>query len=341
MLSKMAKPINEPKHTYTDILKKDLTKSKLSELKQYAKDLDIKVSGNKNDLKLRIEEQIRNVSNYVKIQKTFRRHLVLKWIKLKGTRENCVNDTDFYTLEPLNEIPYLYYIKYVDTTHNVNYGFDIKSLCTMATKNNKFENPYNRENMKNTFGIKMIKVIKLTNILFPGNDLMHDIATINDSANILSSISQPTHTNPREHAFFTHYQSLQLLTLEQRITNLFIHMDSLGNYTHQNWITQLNEDRLYYLVVKLNQLWHTISNVVRMQICPYMSPFSPEVFGPAPIQITREMVVKMAEILVYSGVDDEHKLLGAMYFLSGLTLVSNNARTQMPWLYDNYFTIVR
>lgn len=118
-------------------------------------------------------------------------------------------------------------------------------------------------------------------------------------------------------------------------------MDSLGNYTHQNWITQLNEDRLYYLVVKLNQLWHKISNVVRMQICPYLSPFSPEVFGPAPIQISREMVVKMAEILVYSGVDDEHKLLGAMYFLSGLTLVSNNARTQMPWLYDNYFTIVR
>jgi len=29
-----------------------------------------------------------------------------------------------------------------------------------------------------------------------------------------------------------------------------------------------------------------------------------------------------------------------MYFLSGLTLVSHLARDQMPWLYDNYFTIV-
>jgi hypothetical protein len=53
------------------------------------------------------------------------------------------------------------------------------------------------------------------------------------------------------------------------------------------------------------------------------------------------MVVKMAEILVYSGIDNEHKKLGSMYFLSGLTLVSVNARNQIPWLYENYFTIVR
>ena len=53
------------------------------------------------------------------------------------------------------------------------------------------------------------------------------------------------------------------------------------------------------------------------------------------------MVVQMAEILVHSGINNEYKQLGAMYFLSGLTLVSQNARNQMPWLYENYFTIVR
>lgn len=332
MLSKMARPDSQ---TYKEISKIDLSKCKLPELKQYAKDLNIRVSGNKGDVKDRIEQQIKKEVNSVTIQKTFRRHLVNNWMKLKGTRENCVNETDFYTMEPLNEIPYLNFIKYVDTTHNVNYGFDIKSLCTLATKNKKFENPYNRENMKVSFGTKMIKVVKLTNILFPGNDLFKEIGTIHESANIF--VEQQT----REQVFFARYEGLQQMPLNQRITDLFIHIDSLGNYSNREWLSNLNEDRLYYLILKINQLWHRIPHSLRNRICPYISPFSPEVFGTGQVNLTVSMVVKMAEILVYSGLDDEHKQLGAMYFLSGLTLVSLNARTQLPWLYENYFTIVQ
>jgi hypothetical protein len=332
MLSKMARPVSQ---TYKEISKIDLSKCKLPELKQYAKDLNIRVSGNKGDVKERIEQHIKNEVNSVTIQKTFRRHLVLNWMKLKGTRENCVNETDFYTMEPLNEIPYLNFIKYVDVLHNVNYGFDIKSLCTLATKNKKFENPYNRENMKVPFGTKMIKVVKLTNILFPGNDLFKEIGTVQESANMF--VEQQT---TREQAFFALYEGLQHMPLDQRITSLFIHIDSLGNYSNREWLSNLNEDRLYYLILKINQLWHRIPHSLRNRICPYISPFSPEVFGTGQVNLTVSMVVKMAEILVYSGLDDEHKQLGAMYFLSGLTLVSLNARTQLPWLYENYFSIV-
>ena len=328
MLSKMAKPAEEPKNTYKDISKIDLTKSKLPELKQFARDLNIRVSGNKGELKQRIEDQVKKEQSSITIQKTFRRRLVFKWIKLKGTRENCVNDTDFYTLEPMNEIPYLYFIKYVDTTHNVNYGFNIKSLCTLASKNSKFENPYNRENMKTPFGTNMVRVVKLTNILFPQNDLLTE------------SIALPAEQT-REQVFNAYYDGLNQMPLEQRITDLFIHIDSLGNYTNREWLTQLNQDRLYYLVLKINQLWHRIPNSSRMRICPYISPFSHDIFEPLPVQITIDMVVRMATILTHSGIDNDNKQLGAMYFLSGLTLVSQNARNQMPWLYENYFTIVR
>jgi hypothetical protein len=326
MLSKMANP--EPNKNYREISKIDLSKLKLPDLKKCAKDLSIKVSGNKAEIKTRIENQIRYIFSAIKIQKTFRRQMVLEWMKLKGTRENCVNDTDFYTLEPLDEIPYLYFIKYTDATHN--YGFDIKSLCTLATKNKKFENPYNRENLKTTFGAKMVRVVKLTNILFPGNDLMIDIANVYES-------TIPTHTD----SLFTFFQNLDQLSFEQRITNLFIHIDNLGNYTNKEWLTQLTEDRRYYLVVKIHQLWNKISPALRQNICPYISPFSSGLFGISPTHISTEIIVKMAEVLVYSGIDNEHKQLGAMYFLSGLTLVSLNARSQMPWLYENYFTIVR
>jgi hypothetical protein len=334
MLSKMARPVSQ---TYKDILKIDLSKSKLPELKQYAKDLNIKVSGNKGEVKDRIEQQIKKEVSAVTIQKTFRRQMVSKWMKLKGTRENCVNETDFYTLEPLNEIPYLNFIKYTDASHNFNYGFDIKSLCTMATKNKKFENPYNRENMKVPFGINLVKVVKLTNILFPGNDMFNDIATMYESSNMFVD-NQVQQTS--EQAFFAHYEGLQQMPIEQRITGLFIHIDSLGNYSNREWLSQLNEDRLYYLILKINQFWHRIPHSLRNRICPYISPFSPEVFGIGNVHITIQIVVKIAEILVYSGLDDEHKQLGAMYFLSGLTLFSTNARNQLPWLYENYFSIV-
>ena len=331
MLSKMARPVSQ---TYKDISKIDLSKAKLPELKQYAKDLNIKISGKKGEVKERIEQQVKKELSSVIIQKTFRRYMVFKWMKLKGTRENCVNETDFYTLEPLNEIPYLHFIKYTDISQNFNYGFDIKSLCTMATKNKKFENPYNRENMKVPFGLNLVKVVKLTNILFPGNDLFNDIATMYESTNMFVEVPQT-----REQAFFAHYESLQQTPLEQRITGLFIHIDSLGNYSNREWLSQLNEDRLYYLVLKINQLWHRVPNSLKMRICPHISPFSTDVFGTGQVNLTLEMVVKMAEILVYSGLDDEHKQLGAMYFLTGLTFVSANARNQLPWLYENYFSM--
>jgi hypothetical protein len=40
------------------------------------------------------------------------------------------------------------------------------------------------------------------------------------------------------------------------------------------------------------------------------------------------------ENLVYSGVSDEYKTLGAFYAMSALTLVSPDARHSMPWLYE-------
>ncbi len=316
MLSKMAKPETI---TYKELLKIDLEKTKLPELKKFAKDLNMKTTGKKQEIKERIVSYIKTTDSAVKIQKTFRKYMVCLWMKLKGTRENCVNDSDFYTLEPLNEIPYIYYIKYEDNSHN--YGFDIKSLCIMVSKNNKFENPYNREKLKTEFGHKLTKVIKLTNILFPQNDLYFE-------KNMIEQPRQQMQTPP------------VFMTMDQRINQLFSELDRLGNYTNREWFTSLIEETRFVLVVRINQLWHRIPSTLRSQICPNISPFSPLIFGTSPHTITQDMVLKMAETLVYSGIDDEHKQLGAMYFLTGITIVSQSARNQMPWLYENFFSMV-
>lgn len=339
MLSKMARP-TENTNKHTEIGTKDLSKAKLPELKQYAKDLNLKISGTKPMLKARIEECLVQTRNVLKIQRNARKYLVTKWFKMKGSTAGCVNDTDFYTLEPLNEIPYLYYFRHVDGAHS--YGFNIRSLCNLALKNNgKFLNPYNRENLKQAEQ-KIADVVKLTNLILPGNQLMKDILAMNDGFSqpcaILSLIQvrRPLAMNP----FAFKLRALDRMTIDERAMALFMHMDSLGNYTQISWFNELTHQKMYFMVARLHQLWHHVPRDLRARVCPHMSPFSDTVFTVPLTEITLAIVLRMAEIFVYSGVDPEHQNLGAMYFLTGLTLVNLNARAQLPWLYDNYFTMV-
>jgi hypothetical protein len=119
-------------YSYKEIANKDLSKCKVVELKALAKTLDIRVSGNKDELRTRITTHIKYSANAIKVQSWIRRKLVYMWIGLKGNTKNCVNDTDFYTLEPIDEIPYLYYMQY--TGPNVKYGFNISSLISSLSK---------------------------------------------------------------------------------------------------------------------------------------------------------------------------------------------------------------
>ena len=41
------------------------------------------------------------------------------------------------------------------------------------------------------------------------------------------------------------------------------------------------------------------------------------------------------ENMVYSGVDEDHRKIGALHVLSALTVVSSGARETMPWLYES------
>jgi hypothetical protein len=344
MLSKMAKPKDKTLiESCNEIVKKDLNKSKLPELKQFARELNIKISGNKPALILRIEECLVQTRNVVKIQRNARKYLVAKWFRMKGSRAGCVNETDFYTLEPLSEIHYLYYFQHTENGHS--YGFNLKSLCQLAIKNSKFQNPYNRESMKSAEQ-KIADVVKLTNIIFPNNELMRDILAMNDGAAMQSTIIGliQDRRSPVINRLAHKLRILDRQTIDQRVVGLCMHMDSLGNYTQTTWLTELTNQRIYYMISKIHHLWMEVPTDLRKRVCPFMSPFSESVFGTEPLTpngMHLGLLLRMAEVLVYSGNDTEHQNLGAMYFLSGLTFVSLGARAQLPWLYDNYFTIVR
>ena len=326
MLSKMTNIENAPTKEYE--------KMKLHELKPLLKQYGLKLTGNKSELIGRLQNHKLQSEKVVGIQRIFRGYMARLWIKLKkGTSKSCVNEMDFYTMEPIDEIPFYYYIHYTEETSNTSYTFNIMSLCSMISKSGKFENPYTRENMKKSCGPLLAKIIRLTLVLFPQHEIVGELkevyATDKITVDTLAPVIRPAIQN-----------------LDRRITELFIAIDTLGHYTQREWFMNLSNAQICTLVMRINTLWATTTNEVRQNISPGLSPFSVQNTGVTRMTLDRTLeenraiTIKIGESLVYKGTNNEYKIMGVMFFLTGLTTVSYPARIQMPWLYDNYNFLV-
>lgn len=314
MLSKMARPLITKKDLYGD-----LTKNRIVDLKNIAKHFGLRLSGTKPELIHRITHFRKEGDAATTIQRHVRGHFARSWMFLKGgaKRGACVNDTDFYTMDPLDEIPYTEYIEYSDGT-GVRYGFNVRSLYYLLSKMKKFDNPYTREDMKPGLGERFIRLIRLTNVVFPENTI---IAPEDKVVEVITN-----HELER-----------------RRLNGLFINIDAMGHYTSADWLIQLSNPELIMFVTRLYYIWVKQTAALRNLICPGISPFQIAEAVSMREQTREEncaMIVRIGELLVGSAAEEDHRNLGAMYFMTALTVVSRPARNQMPWLYDNFFVLI-
>jgi len=314
MLSKMARPLITKKDLYGD-----LTKNRIVDLKNIAKHFGLRLSGTKPELIHRITHFRKEGDAATTIQRHVRGHFARSWMFLKGgaKRGACVNDTDFYTMDPLDEIPYAEYIEYSDRT-GVRYGFNVRSLYYLLSKMKKFDNPYTREDMKPGLGERFIRLIRLTNVVFPENTI---IAPEDKVVEVITN-----HELER-----------------RRLNGLFINIDAMGHYTSADWLIQLSNPELIMFVTRLYYIWVKQTAALRNLICPGISPFQIAEAVSMREQTREEncaMIVRIGELLVGSAAEEDHRNLGAMYFMTALTVVSRPARNQMPWLYDNFFVLI-
>jgi hypothetical protein len=126
-------------------------------------------------------------------------------------------------------------------------------------------------------------------------------------------------------------------SLSQRITDLFIEMDQLGNYTNPNWfnLTTANYIRLYRHLYDIWYLRSQLTRETRHNICPLVSPFTAERNMIVDLDYIKTACVEVFENLIFMGTDDEHRRLGTFHSLTALTIVSPGARDAMPWLYES------
>lgn len=302
----------------------DLTKYKLPDIKRFARENGIFVSGTKSILTERLRKHFALIKTVVWCQSIARRNGTKRAIWLRGRglirRDLCVNNTDFYTLDPIRDIPYGDFFSYEDESGFI-YGFDLKSLRLMLHNQGKLSNPYNRSSFSETV-TQTIRTL------------------LNASTDVIDA---------GQHAY-DYLAQRRRLPVDHRIRELFTEIDRLGNYTQSTWFSDLNRERYLYFYDALKDLWEVrsgMSAAVKLSICPHFEPFQYSLGGTkaAYVYTARERLLTVADVqlicltvienLVYTGTTDEHKNLITAHILSILTLVSIPARNAMGWLYES------
>jgi hypothetical protein len=144
----------------------DMDKLKQFELKMIAKYYNLKISGSKTVLKLRIDDYHKKSKFATIIQKNIRCFFVRELFKLIASKsQNYVNESDFYSLEPLKDIIFHNLYSYTDEK-NFTYGFDIKSIMILYCKTGKVINPYNRNKLSFINMMDIFSMYAKVNILF-------------------------------------------------------------------------------------------------------------------------------------------------------------------------------
>ena len=298
----------------------------IQQLKIISKHYKLKISGNKKELLSRIYNFLQLSFHIIKIQKIYRGFLHRKLIDLYGpafkNRKLCTNETDFITMDVLNEIPYYNFFSYKDVDGFV-YGFDIVSLYNLIKNsqskytNKKIQNPYNRniipENVINNLG----KVIYFNKALKRNLDL--------DLDNEIKE-NLPNHK-----------------IVELRALALFQNINALGNYSDSRWFLSLSKPLIVKFIRELTDIWNfraQLTNEVKRNICPPSGdPFRnlsiSHIFTENDMNNVRKVVLEVLEKLVNSGINDDMKTLGSYYVLGALTLVNETAAGSIPWLYQS------
>jgi len=366
---KQNKTKEEETISYEDFWKGNinLKNFKIFQLKAFAKSNRLYITGTKTVLIERIQTHFIKISSAIKIQKIFRGSIIRFSFKIRGpafkNRKLCVNESDGFTLEPLSEIPFERFYSYTDS-NNFIYGFDVISLISLYKNKSKIINPYTRErvdiNLTNNI-LSLGKIIKIafsyvledTEIEAPritqpttiNRRLLNNTGLENRNNNVLipnyENIVENNILTPEQRIILQRVQEIRQETLDRRIQNLFVEIDSLGNYTDSSWFSTLNRRNYIRFYRCLYDIWNFRAQMpmeIKRQICQFRDPFSQirnfNVIG-LPEDELKQVCLSVMEEMIYTGIDNESKKLGTLHVLSALTIVSFPARNSMMWLYES------
>jgi len=340
---------------YSDYKNNDILKKyKINELKIIAKYNKLYITGTKPILIERIENHFKKCNLITKIQKIYRSYIVRQSFILRGEGyyniSLCVNESDFYTLEPIKDIPkeYLYTFK----NGEFIYGCNIISFIYLMKNNTIIKNPYNREILSETIKNDIIKLYNFIKIIFGLPYDAPQLKTCNKNTYKLTRNSTVLHNVVLHQEIdaeiiqerMNKIREIRRHTINVRINELFMEIDQLGNYTNSSWFSNLQINEYIRLFRTLLDIWNVrgqLTTDIKRKICVIHDPFYGIInniyIREITIDIIRDACLQVFENLVHCGIDIEHRKIGAMHALTALTVVSLNARNSLYWLYESLF----
>jgi len=321
---------------------------------------DFTLIGTKQKLMERLSLFFKQDLAAMQIQRTMRGHFVKLANFLRGPaqkdRASCVNATDFYTMEPVEEISYNNFYSYADKDKFI-YGFDIQSLIEYMRKSSKkVKNPYTRDTMDAVYP-NILKLHRLNSIINtkhvpPPRAIIKPVKRPRRDANSTSDGPQRRQNaplNPYIPASYNIQETIGIIRarrsmpIDERLRLIFMDIDQLGNYTQLSWLSnlELRDYIRFYRILK--DIWTyraQLMHSTKIRICPLWDPFMILSQNGVNLAILDRdqwlsLSVSIIEDMVCTGIDVEHRTLGAFHILSALTVVSVHARTALPWLYES------
>lgn len=327
-------------------------KYSLADLRTLCSHYAIKKSGTKPELTQRIYTFLKQTYYIVRLQRMFRNFISNKYRTLSGPgylhTSECINDTDFYTFDKLSKIRPMELFTYRDNDDKI-YGFHIASIFHLiVTSYPNIMNPYNRSVIpshviKNVYE-KLIYGTLLGFRVSVKLDDNGDDSIDDDNVNSHnggdgggggggggSAVSGSGLTREKQEELF--------------IVDLFQHINTLGNYSDSEWFIALHRAELIRFIRNIHDIWYYRANLtqeMKERICPPNG--NPFVLHNAQVNLNvltlltdpeiRTICVSIIERMVRRGVSHEDQCLGAFYVLATLTIVNQDARNAMPWLYE-------
>jgi len=268
-----------------------------------------RINGNQSIILTKKKEY--DVKSIIKIQSCIRMRNVKKNIGIKGPgfycRDLSINKNDFFTFENVRDISDKYFFSYKDTDGYI-YSFDIRSLHKLLE--NAEENPYNRKKIP--------------------EELKEKVKNIVNNINNIEEFEKPKLDKHQEY--------------KQRVISLFQKIDELDHYTNVEWFYNLSLYQIHLFYKEAEDLWNyrlqDLPAEKRNSIIPNDSVVNKVVFSISvgdfykvkDIYKARMLMLDEIEKFITLGVNREDKVMGAMYILTALVLVSNEAAIALPWL---------
>ena len=231
-------------------------------------------------------------------------------------RDQMVSDTDFFSTESLHETPSQYFVSYAE--EGLLYGFDLRSIYTILHRAKTLGepplNPYTRSSIPDSFARHVTALAA--------------VLKKRGAAVSWEPLDPPT---PEQQS-------------RMRIVDLFALLNELQYYSSPDWYFAMEtaDHRRFYR--ELHAIWSIRAGLTDAQKATIVPHYGTRLFRISPHateDLTSDSLQKLTastiRTFVMSAADKEERVLGAMYVVSALTLVNEEARAAYPWLYESVY----